>query len=224
MAESRAARGAPRRAPLGTQRKRDPDRTRRRILDAALAEFSEKGFSAARIADIADRAAVNKQLISYYFGGKEGLYRALIERWWGEETEIFRPDLPLGDVVAEYAMTSWTHREWTRLMMWEGLSRSREDRPRDQPDVAVAQQEHVRDEVAELRRRKAEGEIPDDLDPGFLMVALAAAAAAGTTMPDMAAEFSGVDPASESFHREYAEQLRRLVEHLRHAAELQAGP
>ena len=50
-------------------------------LDAAVVEFSEHGFSGARISAIAARAGVNQQLISYYFDGKEGLYRALQDRW-----------------------------------------------------------------------------------------------------------------------------------------------
>ena len=39
----------PRRSPRGEDRKRDPERTRERILDAAVAEFGEHGFAGARI-------------------------------------------------------------------------------------------------------------------------------------------------------------------------------
>jgi len=48
-----------------------------RLLEAALDVFSARGFAGGRVQEIADRAGVNAQLISYYFGGKEGLYRAL---------------------------------------------------------------------------------------------------------------------------------------------------
>jgi AcrR family transcriptional regulator len=71
----------PRRSPRGQDRKRDPERTRERILDAAVVEFGEHGFAGARISAIAGRAGVNEQLISYYFDSKEGLYRTLQERW-----------------------------------------------------------------------------------------------------------------------------------------------
>ncbi len=40
-------------------RLRDAERTRQRILDAALSEFSEKGFAGARVRGIAERAGVN---------------------------------------------------------------------------------------------------------------------------------------------------------------------
>ena len=69
----------PRRSPKPEERQRDPERTRRLILEAAGAEFAAKGYAGARIAAIAARAGVNQQLISYYFDGKEGLYRAMSE-------------------------------------------------------------------------------------------------------------------------------------------------
>jgi TetR/AcrR family transcriptional regulator len=46
------------------------------ILGAACTEFAEHGFAGARVARIAARANVNKQLIFYYFGSKAGLYAA----------------------------------------------------------------------------------------------------------------------------------------------------
>ena len=58
-------------------RERNPDRSRERLLAAAVEEFSAKGFAGARVEAIAQRAGLNKQLISHYFGGKDGLYRAV---------------------------------------------------------------------------------------------------------------------------------------------------
>ncbi|MEU1393454.1 MULTISPECIES: NAD(P)H-binding protein [unclassified Nonomuraea] len=52
--------------------------TRERILAASVAEFGAKGYSGARTAGITARAGVNQQLISYYFGGKQGLLVALL--------------------------------------------------------------------------------------------------------------------------------------------------
>lgn len=52
--------------------------TRRRILDTALALFAAEGFNGASTRDIAERAGVNLPAIQYYFGSKEGLYRAVI--------------------------------------------------------------------------------------------------------------------------------------------------
>jgi AcrR family transcriptional regulator len=59
---------------------RNADRTRQRILDAALEEFSRHGLGGARVDRIAQRAAANKRMLYYYFGDKDGLFLAVLER------------------------------------------------------------------------------------------------------------------------------------------------
>ena len=61
------------------KRRRNPDRTRARILDAARAEFAGKGLAGARVDGIASRADVNKRMIYHYFGSKEKLYHSVLE-------------------------------------------------------------------------------------------------------------------------------------------------
>ncbi len=48
--------------------------TRRRLLEAALVVFAEKGFDGAGIRDIAERAKANSAMVQYHFKGKEGIY------------------------------------------------------------------------------------------------------------------------------------------------------
>ena len=50
------------------------------ILEAALACFSEKGFAATRMEEIAERAAVSKGTIYLYFKSKEAVFEALVRR------------------------------------------------------------------------------------------------------------------------------------------------
>lgn len=59
------------------EKQQDP--TRERILEAALDLFGERGLNGATVRDIAARAKVNVAAISYHFGGKEELYRAVAE-------------------------------------------------------------------------------------------------------------------------------------------------
>ena len=54
--------------------------TRDAILAAAQHEFAAKGLSGARVNAISSRARANKRLIYYYFGSKDGLYLAVLER------------------------------------------------------------------------------------------------------------------------------------------------
>ena len=61
------------------RRTNDPARTRRDIVEAATREFAQKGYSGARVDAIAGRTRTSKRMIYYYFGGKEGLYLAVLE-------------------------------------------------------------------------------------------------------------------------------------------------
>lgn len=49
--------------------------TRHRLLEAAILVFAEKGYDGAGIREISQRAQANSALVTYHFGGKEGLYR-----------------------------------------------------------------------------------------------------------------------------------------------------
>jgi TetR/AcrR family transcriptional regulator, regulator of cefoperazone and chloramphenicol sensitivity len=53
--------------------------TRRRILETALDLFAAQGYEGASTRQIAEGAGVNLPAIQYYFGNKEGLYRAIID-------------------------------------------------------------------------------------------------------------------------------------------------
>jgi AcrR family transcriptional regulator len=50
------------------------------LLDAAEHEFAARGFTGVRLRDIADAAGVQSALIHHYFGDKQGLYRAVLDR------------------------------------------------------------------------------------------------------------------------------------------------
>ena len=67
--------------------KRDPSATRRALLEAGTRLFPEKGFDGVSVEDLATRAGVNKALISYHFGGKRGLYVAVLESAFAEMAE-----------------------------------------------------------------------------------------------------------------------------------------
>ena len=196
----------PRRSPRGQERKRDPERTRERILDAAVVEFGEHGFAGARISAIARRAGVNEQLISYYFDGKEGLYRALQQRWQMISADASRPELPIADVVAAFLRLNVEQRSFARLLAWDGLAHTGSDAV--EPDAYFAEM------VEDLLRRQRAGELADDLDPAYVLLMVFAAALAPTVIPQIARRLTGLSAESPKFQEAYAEQLRRVVERL----------
>lgn len=58
---------------------RQAEATRRALVAAGIDAFAEHGFEAASVRDITAKAEVNQGAITYHFGGKEGLYRAVLE-------------------------------------------------------------------------------------------------------------------------------------------------
>lgn len=71
------------------------DRTRARILQAALPLFAEHGFAGTSVRTLAAAADCNVATIAWHFGDKDGLYRAVIEQLYGELS-----DVDVGDVLA----------------------------------------------------------------------------------------------------------------------------
>jgi AcrR family transcriptional regulator len=112
---------------------RDPERTRAVILESAVAEFTSKGMSGARIDRIAKRAGVNKRMIYYYFTNKEGLYVAVLEETY---TAIRTAEIGLNltgrdpvDGMRELVEFTWQyfidHPEFLSLLATENFNRAR---------------------------------------------------------------------------------------------------
>ena len=57
---------------------RNPDRTRRRLLRAAIKLFAQQGFHAVSVDAIVDLAKVNKRMVYHYFGSKDALFEAAL--------------------------------------------------------------------------------------------------------------------------------------------------
>lgn len=84
-------------------RRNDPEATREDILAVATEEFATHGLSGARVDAIAERTRTSKRMIYYYFGGKEGLYLAVLERAYGDIRQG-EEALNLADLPPETAM------------------------------------------------------------------------------------------------------------------------
>ncbi len=193
-----------RRSPHPQERKRDAERTRSALLDAAVVEFGAKGLAGARVDVIAARAGVNKQLISYYFGGKQGLYEAILERWYAQERDFDTPGTTLGELVLRYLDTGRTARDLTRMFLRESLDQ-------DPADVAY---EPVNDELDGLRARQLTGEIGADLDPAFVLLFLQAMVVSGVVFPGEAKRLTGMDPSSAAFNDRARDQLSKIITRL----------
>lgn len=109
--------------------RRDPEGVRNDILTTASEVFAESGLSGARVDEIAARTRTSKRMIYYYFGDKDGLYKACLEAAYAKVREGesaldlsgLSPDAALARIVA---FTFDHHRQnpdFIRLVMIENI-------------------------------------------------------------------------------------------------------
>lgn len=126
---SRKARGG-RKSTNWTQ---DPEGVRRDILAVARAEFVENGLSGARVDEIAAKTSTSKRMIYYYFGDKEGLYRAVLEEMYARirtfERSLDLDALPPCEAMATLAGFTFDYHadnpDFVRLVMVENIHHGR---------------------------------------------------------------------------------------------------
>jgi AcrR family transcriptional regulator len=127
-AKRAAASAKSRRAPPGIA-----EGTRDRILRVAIAEFSEKGYSGARVDLICKLSSANPRMIYHYFGGKDHLYISVLEYVLGElRTEELKLDVahvaPLDGMIQLFDFTYehfGSHPELIHLLSGENLLSAR---------------------------------------------------------------------------------------------------
>jgi AcrR family transcriptional regulator len=76
----------------------DAERTKADIVAVAMDEFAENGLTGARVDAIAERTRTSKRMLYYYFGSKDGLYRAVLEQAYNgirtRESQTHLKELP----------------------------------------------------------------------------------------------------------------------------------
>jgi AcrR family transcriptional regulator len=119
----------PKALPKTALRQNDPDETRTNILEVATREFAEKGLAGARIDEIAEKTNSSKRMIYYYFGGKDELYRAVLEQAYDRirsredeaRLETLPPDQALRTLVGQTFDYHAANPDFVRLVMNENI-------------------------------------------------------------------------------------------------------
>jgi AcrR family transcriptional regulator len=117
---------------VAREKQRDAERTRAEILDVATSEFSERGYSGARVDEIAARMRTTKRMIYYYFGGKEQLYIAVLERAYAQirsaeqtlDVEHLDPIAAMRELAELTFDHHEAHPEFLRLVAIENIHRA----------------------------------------------------------------------------------------------------
>ncbi len=197
-------------------RERNPERSRERILDAALGEFAAHGYAGARVEVIARRAGLNKQLISHHFGGKRALYQAVMaERRLRGGGELVGAAPDAGDALAAFFDRARTDPEWVRVLLWESLEHDPDGAGDDEGVAAVgARRERYQDRVAWVEEEQRAGRLPGDLDAELLLLSLLGAALYPVLLPDVCEVMTGSRPDDPRFAGRYRRHLSALAGHL----------
>ena len=181
----------------------DAEATRRRLLDAALAEFSAYGIAGARVDRIAAAAGSNKAQIYHYFGSKDQLFDAAFETI--VTTVVTGTPLDVHDLpgyAARLADLYDKHPQIMRMASWQRLERSA-----DEPiELSINSVQHKIDEIA---KAQAEGILPSRFPAGVLLtLVLHLASVWATTTP----EFTAAVPLSSTERGAHvAEAVRKLL-------------
>ncbi|MEV0181660.1 TetR/AcrR family transcriptional regulator [Streptomyces sp. NPDC050625] len=97
------------------KRTRDAARTQAEILDVATEEFARMGFAGARVDEIAARMRTTKRMIYYYFGSKDQLFTAVLERAYtvirDEERKLDVEHLDPVSAIRRLAELTFDHHE-----------------------------------------------------------------------------------------------------------------
>lgn len=158
-------------AKVDARRKYDPEETKRNILEVATAEFSAMGLAGARVDAIAERTHTTKRMLYYYFGSKEGLYEAVLDKVYGD-IRALEQDLHVSELEPVEGMRRLVeftfdyhdrHRDFVRLVTIENihgakyLEQMKTFRSRNASAIAT-----IEDLLA---RGVALGQFRDDIDP-----------------------------------------------------------
>ena len=114
-------------------RKRDAERSRKKILDAAEKMFAERGYLGVTLDEIAKRSGTKRSLILYYFSSKLGLWRTASERaakTFNAALDAYFEGIRKGQVVQDRSanVAAWfdayiKHPNYPKMLVMEGNAR-----------------------------------------------------------------------------------------------------
>ena len=191
---------------MRTANSRDLNRTREKILAAALAEFSAKGLAGARVDRIARRARVNKRMLYYCFGAKHILYREVLRRKIDERAGFIEsmPD-NFNDAMVHMYRSGGTDIEFARLMEWEAI-----DNGRGRLIAEAERRELFEKALTRLRHGQRAGWLPKRVDLTQLFISMIALAIFPLVMPQMIRLITGLEPTDRRFQRQRIDFMRWL--------------
>lgn len=200
-----------------SQRRHESAETRENILEVATREFADKGLDGARVDEIAEKTNSSKRMIYYYFGGKDELYRAVLEQAYNhiraQEQDAHFEDLPPEDalraIIGHNFDYHFEHPDFVRLVMNENVHHAQH----------IAQIEGLKQRnqsvIEQLRaiidKGVAKGTFREGIDPVDLHMTISALSFYNVSNRHTFQHNFGVDLASPSVRARRREQIIQCV-------------
>jgi AcrR family transcriptional regulator len=188
----------------------DTEGTRRRLKEAAAAEFAEHGPDGTTMASIAERAGINKERLYKYFGDKQALFETVLTDELDKLAASIAP-IPGFEDIGEFAGRTFdyhaAHPQLVRLLLWEGLSGG---------PVAdeASRTAHYRDKARAYAAAQRDGVLDADLDPEHLVFLIIGLAAWWAAAPQLARMLTGADDSDPAEHARRRASVVQAAERL----------
>ncbi len=184
-------------------RPRDSRATKELLLAAATEEFSEYGLAGARIDRIAERAGANKRLLYVYFGDKDKIFDAVIERQIG----LLAETVPLtpGD-LGSYASARFDYMvknpQAARLAGWRAFERA---------EPTEAERRGYKAKVNAIAKAQREGKLYDGMPALDMFAIVLRMTESWLSAPPALMAVAGKDPLSSARLRQHRKALVEAV-------------
>jgi AcrR family transcriptional regulator len=188
----------------------DTEGTRRRLKEAATAEFAEHGPDGTTMARIAGRAGINKERLYKYFGDKQSLFETVITDELDKLAASVAP-VPSGfEEIGEFAGRTFDYQaanpQLVRLLLWEGLSGQVADE--------ANRTAHYKRKALAYGTAQRDGILADDLDADHLVFFIIGLAAWWISAPQLARMLTGIDDNDPAEHARRRASVVRAAERL----------
>jgi AcrR family transcriptional regulator len=188
----------------------DTEGTRRRLKEAATAEFAEHGPDGTTMAAIAERAGINKERLYKYFGDKQALFETVLTDELDKLAASVAP-VPGFEEIGEFAGRTFDYHaanpQLVRLLLWEGLA-----------GVPVAdaanRTAHYKDKAQAYAAAQRAGILDGDVDPEHLVFMIIGLAAWWAAAPQVARMLTGADDSDPAEHARRRASVIRAAERL----------
>jgi AcrR family transcriptional regulator len=176
----------------------DTEGTRRRLKEAATAEFAEHGPDGTTMAAIAERAGINKERLYKYFGDKQALFETVLTDELDKLAASVAPTPAGFEDIGEFAARTFdyhaAHPQLVRLLLWEGLAGG--------PVADAANRTaHYKEKARAYAAAQQAGILDGDIDPEHLVFLIIGLAAWWVAAPQLAGMLTGADDPAEHARR-----------------------